>query len=127
MARLTAGVGVILIVLGMVGYFVLAQPDAAGGRSITAMIPAFFGLPMVILGVLALKDNLRKHAMHLAVLVALLGMVGALMRPAMKAVRGESIEFNAPLIMQILMAAVCLLYVLKAVGSFLGARRAKTS
>ncbi|MCL4209054.1 MAG: hypothetical protein HRU76_14995 [Phycisphaeraceae bacterium] len=122
MARLTAGVGVILIALGLVGYFVIAQPDA-GGRSITAMIPAFFGLPLVILGVLGLNIRMRKHAMHLAALVALLGVVGALMRPAMKAARGEAIEFNAPLIMQIIMAAVCLLYLIKSVGSFVAARR----
>lgn len=122
MARLTAGVGVILIALGLVGYFVIAQPDG-GGRSITAMIPAFFGLPLVILGVLGLNHRMRKHAMHLAALVALLGVVGALMRPAMKAARGEAIELNAPLIMQIIMAAVCLLYLIKSVGSFMAARR----
>jgi hypothetical protein len=50
----------------------------------TALIPAFFGLPLVILGVLALQEGWRKHAMHAAVVVGLIGFLGgafSLVRP----------------------------------------------
>ena len=69
MARITIGVGSLLIILGLVGYFVLAEPDEAGAKSITAMIPAFFGVPILLLGFVATKAALRKHAMHGAVLL----------------------------------------------------------
>jgi hypothetical protein len=125
MARLTAGIGTLLITLGLVAYFLLAEPDASGKASITAMIPAFFGLPLLLLGVVALKDNLRKHAMHATAALALLGVVGAVMRPAMKAGRGESVALNTALSVQLAMAALCLFLLIACVRSFMRARRAR--
>jgi len=61
----------VLIGLGVAGYAL------SESKSITALIPAFVGLPLAGLGALALKDNLRKHAMHAAVLLGLLGCLAA--------------------------------------------------
>ncbi len=63
MARLTIVVGILLIVLG-VGFYagLMAAEDSA--PSVTALIPAFFGLPILLCGLLALKESLRMHAMH---------------------------------------------------------------
>jgi len=72
MARLTLAYAAILIVLGLVAYFVL-QP--AGDRSATALIPAFFGIVFALLGGLALNARFRKHAMHGAAILALLVIV----------------------------------------------------
>ncbi len=72
MARLTLAYAAILIALGLVAYFVL-QP--AGDRSMTALIPAFFGIVFALLGGLALNARLRKHAMHGAAVLALLVVI----------------------------------------------------
>ena len=122
MARITIGVGGVLIILGLVAYFVLAEPDEAGAKSITAMIPAFFGVPILLLGFVATKAALRKHAMHGAVLLALLGMVGALMRPVRAMIGGEFTMSTAAGV-QMVMAAICLVFVVLCVKSFIAARK----
>ena len=66
MAKITIAVGLILIGLGLYGYFGADE----GKTSPTALIPAFVGAPILLLGALALKDSMRKHAMHGAVIVA---------------------------------------------------------
>ena len=48
-----------------------------GGISVTALIPAFFGLPLVVLGFLARSESIRRHAMHAAAALALVGWAGA--------------------------------------------------
>ncbi len=70
MAKITIGLGVVLVTLGVGGYF------GTGRESWTALIPAGFGLPLLILGFVALQDARRKHAMHAAVALGVLGFVG---------------------------------------------------
>lgn len=69
MASTTVIFGVLMILLGLVGYF------ATGRSSFTALIPAVFGLLFVMLGVVARNEAARRHAMHAA---AALGMIGFL-------------------------------------------------
>ena len=88
MPRLTIIFGPLLILLGAGGYF------GTGQTSVTALIPAFFGVPFLLLGLVALKDGLRKHAMHAASLLALLGVIGALGRPVVKLAAGEFEELR---------------------------------
>ena len=57
----------ILIVLGLLGYFAW-EALGASKQSITAMIPAFFGIGMLIGAIIALKNT--KVGMHIAVLFA---------------------------------------------------------
>lgn len=73
MARLTLVFAAVLIALGLGSYFGL---QAADSRSVTALIPAFFGVLFGLLGLLALKEGLRKHAMHVVVVLALVVMGG---------------------------------------------------
>ncbi len=119
MAQLTIGLGVLLIILGLVSYF------ATGQQSVTALIPAFFGLPILIVGLIGLWHRARMHAMHFATLLALLGFLGALERPVRKLANGEALTWSAPLISQITMAALCGIFVILAVKSFIDARRRK--
>ena len=72
MASTTIVFGILLTLLGLVGYFL------TGTSSLTALIPALFGLLLLVLGFLARSESMRKHAMHAAAAVALVGCVGAL-------------------------------------------------
>jgi uncharacterized membrane protein len=110
--------GVVLILLGIVGYVVAVTNNNA---SVTALIPAFFGAALAILGVLSqLKESLRKHLMHVAVVVALLGFIATAGRLISRL--GE-LTASPAVISQALMAIVCLVFVVLAIRSFAAARR----
>lgn len=71
--------GGLLTALGLVAY--LAPDLIAGGnpRQISAASPAFVGVPILLTGLLTLlKPELRKHAMHGAAILALVGTLGGL-------------------------------------------------
>src|SRR5947209_20632878 len=78
MAVPTLIASLLLIVVGVVSY-ANGTPGDDGKVSPTALIPAFFGAVLAICGLLAFKDNLRKHAMHAAAVVGLLGALGGFM------------------------------------------------
>jgi hypothetical protein len=110
--------GVILILIGAAGY---AYGLSTGHASITALIPAFFGVVLAILGWLAqVKENLRKHLMHVAVVIALLGFILPTGRLASKF---SELSLSAAVLSQAAMAFVCLIFVIFAVRSFAAARR----
>ena len=72
MSSTTILFGVLLTLLGLAGYVL------TGASSPTALIPVIFGLLLLALGLLARSEPMRKHAMHAAATVALLGCGGAL-------------------------------------------------
>ena len=125
MARTAMFFGVLLIILGLVGYF---QPTAFGavgpeGTSPTALIPAGIGAVLLVCGLLArAKPELRKHVMHLAALVGLIGAVGGFM-PIM---RNQMDVSQSGTVAGILMVVFCALFVVACVRSFVLARIAKT-
>jgi hypothetical protein len=112
--------GCVLVLLGVGGYL------GTGARSVTALIPAFAGIPLVILGVVAMKgsERSRKHAMHAAVALALLGFAGAARGLAGLAamLAGGDVQRPTAIVMQSLMALVCAAFVALGVQSFLAAR-----
>ena len=75
----------------------------------------------MILGLVAGKANLRKHAMHAAAALALLGFLGGL---AM-VIRGLMGGMQRPVavIESAIMGGLCLLFVILCVKSFIDARR----
>ena len=74
MPAIAALFGFALAALGAYAYLSAEEAD----RSVTALIPAFFGLPIALFGIAAIvKPGARKLAMHLVALLALLGAVGA--------------------------------------------------
>ncbi|MEM1083161.1 MAG: hypothetical protein AAGI48_03495 [Verrucomicrobiota bacterium] len=108
--------GLILILFGLVGYF-------AGGRaSVTALIPAFFGLPILLTSLLALKK--LKLGMHLAAVFGLLGFLAPLGRIIPTAAKGE-FELNLATGSMIAMVIVCGIFMALCIRSFREARRAK--
>ncbi|MGF1582227.1 MAG: hypothetical protein ACFCD0_23125 [Gemmataceae bacterium] len=74
MGPVSIGFGLALVALGIAGYgYALTTPKA----SLTALIPSALGVVLIGMGILALKENLRMHAMHVAVLVGLIGFLGS--------------------------------------------------
>ena len=67
--------GSILSSWGALAYFV----QSADPPSVTALIPAFMGFPMIILGVLSeINDVNRHHYMHASMILALVMAIGGL-------------------------------------------------
>ncbi len=114
--------GALLILVGIVGYGASeVQPPPR-----TALIPAGFGAALILCGVLAFRANLRKHAMHLAAMIGLLGAVGGFM-PIIRQV-SKSGHFNPTKRSAIsgeLMILICVVFVALCVRSFIQARKAR--
>ncbi len=74
MAKVTYVFGVLLILVGLVGYF------GTGSAHPTALIPTWFGLALVVGGFLAISpsEGRRKLFMHINVTVGLVGFIGAI-------------------------------------------------
>jgi hypothetical protein len=109
--------GLILIVLGIASY------QLTGRTSITALIPAFVGAVFLICAMVARKEAARKHAMHAAVAIGLIGAIGALARGIPGAINGDP---TRPAVMaQLAMGIMLLIYVALGVRSFIAARKAR--
>jgi hypothetical protein len=117
-AKITIIVGLILIGLGLYGYF------GTGTTSLTALIPAFFGAPILMLGALALKDSMRKHAMHGAVMLGLLCFLGAIGNVVRVLRSGKEIDAIA-MTMTVSMGIVSGIFVVLCIRSFIQARKAR--
>jgi uncharacterized membrane protein HdeD (DUF308 family) len=110
--------GTLLIALGAAGYWL----QDAENRSLTALIPAAFGVAFLVLGLLATKDNLRKYAMHIAAAVGLIGLVAGLERLLRKAFGGDfTLDLRTKCIS--LLVLICAVFVGLCVNSFVQARR----
>ena len=115
----------ILIVLG-VAFFV-----ATGRYAPTALIPAFFGVVLGILGILANTENNKRRMlfMHIAVTIGLLGFLFPGFRAAgdiIKLLRNQTVLAQIAMWEELAMAVICLIFVLVCVRSFIAARRART-
>jgi hypothetical protein len=124
MAKLTIGFGILLIALGAWGFF------GTGGQHPTALIPGYFGLAMVICGVLANSPNDKKRMlwMHIAVTIGLVGLIAAGSRAGMVLARSHgdlTHEASVAVTDQIVMSVICLVYVALCVRSFITARRGR--
>ena len=121
MAKISIAFSIILIILGLVSYFVISS------ESITALIPAFLGIPVLILGIIALNEKYLKHSLHAVSVLMLLGFggtVGGLFK-FFRMLGGESFERPSAITIQAIMALLCLVFLVLAVKSFIDARRGK--
>ena len=129
--------GYILMVLGVVLYAAavyrhlfgtLVEEAAASGnpwlRPLTALIPAAFGLALVLLGAVAGRsssERTRMHVMHFAALIGLLGLVLPLVRIAMRWRTMEPLPLAGMSALALLSGAFLAL----CVQSFIESRRAR--
>ncbi len=109
-----------MILLGIISYI------ATGAASVTALIPAFFGIVFIGLGILGVKsESMRKHAMHAALLLAILavgGSFGGLMG-VLGVLGGNELERPAAAYSQAVMALLCIGFIVTGVRSFITARK----
>lgn len=120
MPQTSVGLGLLLIAVGLVGYFGAAAPH------FTALIPAVFGILFALLGAVALyQPAWRKHAMHAAAALALLAFLGTfqglLSLPAL--LRGEEVARPGAAVARSATAVLTLVFLVLAVNSFVAARR----
>ena len=122
MAKVTLVFAVLLIILGLIGYF------GTGALHPTALIPTWFGVALGIGGLLAISPSelRRKLFMHINVTIGLLGFLGA----ASEAIRGYLHAKSAgiqpdqiALASKLTMTGLLLFYVILCVRSFIAARR----
>lgn len=145
MAIPTLITAILLIVVGVVGYAGQDPNPDTGKVSWTALIPAIIGGVLALCGLLAFKPGLRKHAMHLAVLIGLFGVFGGFMplQRQAKGIREDAEKAGAPIstseawsrvdpmkksaVSGELMSLICLVFVGLCVNSFVQARKARTA
>tara|TARA_Y100000768_G_scaffold373834_1_gene342893 strand:- start:119 stop:535 length:417 start_codon:yes stop_codon:yes gene_type:complete len=118
MPRLTIIVGSLLILEGIMFYFI------TGMTSFTALIPSFFGLPLAIVGYMAQIQPEKNHFwMHIAVSFGLLTFLGGGM--AIKGVIDS--DFSASTMAQLIMLTVGGIYTYSCVQSFIHTRKSRDS
>ena len=121
MPRTSIICGTLLVLIGIIGYIHGVMTEHA---SFTALIPAAFGLVLVGLGVFACtREGLRKHLMHAAVIIALLGFIATAGRLVSKM---SELSASPAVLSQTATAIVCLVFIILAVRSFAAARRNST-
>jgi hypothetical protein len=114
MTATTRMVGMILVLLGVGSYL------GTGRTSVTALIPAFFGVLFLLFAWLGRTESMRKHVMHVAMVVALVGIAGTASR-----LIGVT-DFTRPAVLaQIVTVLTLAWYLNKGIKSFRDARRAR--
>ena len=114
------GCGLSLILVGIAGY---VWGMIGGNASFTALIPAIFGLVIAILGAFAKSnESMRKHLMHAALLIALIGFVIPAFRLLSKF---SSLTLSPAVVAQAAMALICLMFLILGIQSFVNARRSR--
>ena len=119
MTSLAQWIGLILIVTGLAGYLV------TGAASVTALIPAFLGILLLASGIIGRREHLRKHAMHAAAVLALLGFLGSLrgVGPFFTLLAGGTVDLPVAAVTQTITAVASAVFIVFAVRSFIEARR----
>ena len=116
--QFTQIVGGALVLEGLGFYF------GTGMESLTALIPGFVGVPLLLLGTLAGKmPERRKLLMHITVLFGLICALGGLMGIT-SLIQGE---VDGSTIAQLLMLVIGSTYTFACVQSFIHARKARAT
>jgi multisubunit Na+/H+ antiporter MnhF subunit len=123
MAKVTILFGVLLFLLGVVVWV------ATGKHAPTALIPAYVGIVLSILGLLARTENQKRRmlVMHIAVTIGLLGFLGTAMSiwDFIEMKRGRMFARPVAVEDKAVMSVMLLIYVLLCVRSFILARRSR--
>ena len=121
MPRIAIVYGALLVLLGIAGYTHSHAP--------TALIPAALGVIFVVLGIVSKTERNRKHAMHAAAVLALLGFlasVGALRHlPAL--LTGAEVARPAAVISRSALATTSIIFLIFCIRSFRAARLARNN
>jgi len=120
--KLSINIGILLTLLGILSYIF------TDFVSITALIPSFFGIVFAGLGFWGKSsESMRKHTMHGALLLALLGLGGSFsgLITLVSALSGTMPERMAAAVSQSIMAVLCIIFLIAGIKSFVDARKAR--
>ena len=119
MVHTTIGLGIILIVLGLIAFL------TTGMQSVTALIPTFFGIVFLVLGLIGSKEKARKMVMHIAMVIALLGFIGTFsgLINFFTLISGGEVARPAAVITQTIMALLLIYYLASGIKTFINARK----
>ena len=119
----------IMFGLTLIGYGVYLFWDTGWDpKKSTALIPAYFGAAFLLLGALALAGAaIRKHAMHVAAMVGLVGCLAGFGMgvPKLKLITGVDPVRPDAVQAQIVLGIVCGVFVAMCVKSFIDVRKAR--
>ena len=93
-----------------------------GRMSVTALIPVFIGVPVIILGIMAFDEKKIKHSMHAASVLILLGLIGSVYRFINK---NAMSNMDSASFILLLMIVICIIFLILAINSFIEARKAR--
>ena len=113
MYRVTILFGILLGITGVVGFY-QTEP-----KQLIALIPAFIGIPLFVCGIIAAKEDMRMMAMHIAILIALIGFIGA------AATLFKADQEMAAIISKAITSVLCATFVGLCVRSFIQARKSR--
>lgn len=119
MTQVTALVGVLLMITGVGGYILTHMVSR------TALIPAAIGVVLLLLATWGKRQSAQKHAMHGAMVVALLGIAGSL-RGVLQlptVLSGGEVARPAAVYAQSITAVALLVLLVAGIRSFIAARR----
>ena len=124
MAKVTIVFAVLLIALGLIGFF------GTGSAHPTALIPTWFGIMLGVGGILAISpsESRRRLFMHINVIIGLLGLIGAAVesgRGYASAIAKGLAPDTIALAAKLAMVGLLLIYVILCVRSFIQARRSR--
>jgi hypothetical protein len=122
MPKITVVFSLLYIAIGLAGFFL------TGAVHTTALIPAFIGVVLLVLGLLGSKEKLRMHVMHAALLIGLLALLGTA-RSLLKlpAAFDGTAERPGAVFAQAATAVLSVIYLAVGVRSFIAARRARSA
>ena len=123
MAKLTIVTGVSIILLSVIFIFLINTV------SIKTVTPALIGFSLLFMGLLALRESWRPHAIHVAGLVAMFGIIcslGALWQFFLL-LFGEAPQYTLIPIAGTVVFLLCTIFLIFAIRSFIQARQAKKS
>lgn len=121
MTKVTINYAIGMILLGVGSYI------GTDRVSWTALLPAIFGAVFLVLGLLAMKEHIRKHVMHAAAALALIVILGTVMGVVKTIQRLMGVEIEKPpaALVQAVTCVVTVAYLGLSVNSFIQARRAR--
>ena len=116
MTKIGTRAGVLLILFALFGYF------GSGAQSWTALIPSFFGIPILIGSLVGRNPDKLKLGMHIAALFGLLGFLAPLGRVVPGLIKGTFV-FNLAGTLMIAMTVVCAVFLFLCVRYFIEVRK----
>lgn len=121
MAKLTLVFGILLVAISAGFWFATGRTETA------ALHPAGIGLVLVLSGLLANTENVKRRMvwMHIAVTFGLIGFLITGIRAGLTLLRGTMAENVLGFDERVAISLVCLVFVALCVRSFIAARRTR--